>query len=171
MSKHRSIPEWLPWYRASKYKGDLTEAEKRQLDAFRMRPKHPAAMPDDLPDEVQQYIDRIQLELYVRKQRAAATRGLVFSPIGAALLLLNYKNYVVPTIWSNLGGALLLCCPWLIYWYVWRKNAEDFMPTGTPSRAAEEGIRQEWEHTYIARARSRASTDSQQDKGESVPAL
>jgi exonuclease I len=31
MWKRKRKAEWLPWYRARNYKGDLTEAEKRQL--------------------------------------------------------------------------------------------------------------------------------------------
>jgi len=47
----------LPWYRSTKYKGNLTEDEKRELDSFRYREKkhnekHPAASCDDLPNEV-----------------------------------------------------------------------------------------------------------------------
>jgi exonuclease I len=54
--RKRKAEEWLPWYRARNYKGDLTEAEKRQFDAFRMQPKHPAD--HDLPEEVRNYIIR-----------------------------------------------------------------------------------------------------------------
>ena len=71
MWKRKRKAEWLPWYRARNYKGDLTEAEKRQFDAFRMQPKHPAAQEDDLPEEVQSYIGRIEMELYDKKQEGA----------------------------------------------------------------------------------------------------
>ena len=57
--------EWLPWYRARNYEGDLTEAEKRQLDAFRMQPSHPAAKFDDLPER------GFDVSLSSNKQRAA----------------------------------------------------------------------------------------------------
>jgi hypothetical protein len=43
MWKRKPKTEWVPWYRAHDYKGDMTETEKRELDAFRMEPKHPAA--------------------------------------------------------------------------------------------------------------------------------
>jgi hypothetical protein len=39
--RKKKQPEHLPWYRARNYKGNLTEAEKRQLDFFRMQEKHP----------------------------------------------------------------------------------------------------------------------------------
>ena len=55
MVKRKRQVEHLPWYRARNYKGDLTETEKRQLDAFRKQPKHPAAEEDDLPEEVRNY--------------------------------------------------------------------------------------------------------------------
>jgi hypothetical protein len=149
MSKGKA--EWVPCYRARKYKGDLTEAEKRQLDAFRMQPNHPAATIDDLPDEVQQYVSRVELELYDKKQEAAAARAFVVSAIGAALLFLNYNGcFAAPTIWSNLGAVLLLVCPWPIYLYQWRRNAEEFMPRGASWSATAEAIRQEWELNYIA---------------------
>jgi hypothetical protein len=74
--KHKS--EWVPWYRARNYKGNLTEAEKRQFDAFRMQPRHPAATYDDLPEEVQNYIGRIEIELYDKKQEGAAGTAFVF---------------------------------------------------------------------------------------------
>jgi hypothetical protein len=41
--RRKSSSERLPWYRAPDYSGNLTEAEKRQLDAFRMQARHPAA--------------------------------------------------------------------------------------------------------------------------------
>jgi hypothetical protein len=68
--KHKA--EWLPWYRARNYKGDLTEAEKRQFDAFRVQPKHPAAQYHELPEEVQSYINRIECELYDKRQDGVA---------------------------------------------------------------------------------------------------
>jgi hypothetical protein len=43
MGRSKRRVEWLPWYRARGYNGNLTEAEKRQLDAFRAQEKHPAA--------------------------------------------------------------------------------------------------------------------------------
>src|SRR5215213_9302385 len=79
--------EWLPWYRAPNYDGDLTEAEKRELDAFRMQPKHPAARIYELPGEVQSYISKIEIELYDQKQERAAGRALVLSASGAAAVV------------------------------------------------------------------------------------
>jgi hypothetical protein len=36
-SKKTKTVKSLPWYRSPKYKGDLTEEEKRELDSFRFR--------------------------------------------------------------------------------------------------------------------------------------
>lgn len=145
--------EWLPWYRAQNFKGNLTETEKRQLDALRTQPKHPAATFDDLPGEVQQYLSGIQLELYDKKQEGAASRAFFFSAISAGLLFLNYKNCFAPDIWSNSVAVLLLVFAWFGYWHRWRKNAEEFTPKGAPWRATEEGIRQQWELSYITQMR------------------
>ena len=78
--------EWLPWYRAHDYDGDLTEHEKRQLDGFRMQPKHPAADLDNLPEEVRTYIGQIEMGLYNQKQERVVSRAFGLSGVGAALL-------------------------------------------------------------------------------------
>jgi hypothetical protein len=148
--------EWLPWYRARNYKGNLTEAEKRQLDAFRTQPKHPAATYDDLPEEAQRYLSNIQLELYDRKQDGLAGQAFLYSAIGGGLLLLNYKScFAAPDIWVNSGAVLLVIFAWVRYWWQWHKNAEEFTPKDAPWRATEEGIRKEFELNYIAWSRNK----------------
>jgi hypothetical protein len=62
--KRESSSKRLPWYRAPNYSGNLTEAEKRQLDALRMQAPHPAARYEDLPEEVQSYISGLAIEAY-----------------------------------------------------------------------------------------------------------
>ncbi len=160
MRKRKRKAERLPWYRARTYKGDMTEAEKRQLDAFRMQPKHPAAQWDDLPEEVQNYIIRIELDLYDHKQDAAAGKAMFFSAVGAAGLFLNYKGFFgAPTIWMYAGAVLLLILPWFFYRYEWNKNAEEFHPSDAPYNRTEERIREEWEVKYVVRS-SRAKRDA-----------
>jgi hypothetical protein len=150
--------EWVPWYRERKYKGDLTEAEKRELDAFRMQPEHPATSFDDLPEEVQSYISGIELELYDKKQEGAAARAILYSAIGAGLLFLNYKScFPAPDVWVDLGAVLLLGFTWFGYWRQWRRNAEEFVPTGHSWSPTEEGIRKEWELDYISHSRAKRS--------------
>jgi hypothetical protein len=154
--------EWVPWYRARNYKGNLTEAEKRQLDAFRIQAKHPAATFDDLTEEVQSYLSGIQLELYDKNQAGVAARAFLYSAIGAGMLFLNYKScFAAPTIWWNLGAVLLLICPWFVYRYQWHKNAEESTPKDAPWRATEEGIRKEWELSYIDYSRKQAATSDE----------
>jgi hypothetical protein len=154
MRRHKQ--EWLPWYRARDYKGDLSEAEKRQLDGFRTQPvQHPAARLDQLPEEVQEFIGRIELELYDHKQQEAAGFAIVYSLIVVVVLVLNYLGcFPHSTIWSYPAGALLLIATWVIYKRKWDRNAEEFLPSGddAPSRT-NEAFRQEWELNYIHSAR------------------
>jgi hypothetical protein len=160
MWKRKRKAEWLPWYRASNYKGNMTEAEKRQFDAFRMQPKHPAAQYEYLPKEVQNYINRIEYELYDHKQDGLAGKTMLASALGAWLLFLNYKSCFPPTIWSNVGGILLLIWPWFSFLTQWKKNAEEHLPSAPDApHSTEEGIRQEWELNYLVQSR-RAERDA-----------
>jgi hypothetical protein len=111
MRKSKQKVEWLPWYRTRNYKGNLTEAEKCQLDAFRTQQRHPAAQWDDLPDEVQNYIIGIKLELYDHKQDRAAGQAIIVSLSGVASLVLNYTGHVAGTPWSYICGVLLAVSP------------------------------------------------------------
>jgi tRNA (mo5U34)-methyltransferase len=61
--KRRRKPERLPWRCPQNYKGELTEAEKRRLDAFRMQPKHTSAQLDDLPEEVRDYAETLRRKI------------------------------------------------------------------------------------------------------------
>ncbi|MDP9592312.1 UNVERIFIED_ORG: hypothetical protein J2W19_004903 [Shinella zoogloeoides] len=38
--KREQRTEFLPWYRVPGFKGKVSEAEKRQFDAFRMQERH-----------------------------------------------------------------------------------------------------------------------------------
>ena len=156
--------ERLPWYRAGDPKshiiiGNIPEAVKRQLDAFRMQPKHPAAHQDDLPEEVQSYIGSIEMELYDKKQEAAVTQAMFGSVVGAGLLFANYKGWLpsISSFWSYVGAVLLLVVPWIWYWREWHKNAEEFTPEDY--HPTDEAIRREWEIKYLARSR-RAERDA-----------
>jgi hypothetical protein len=134
--------EIVPWYRSPGYKGNLTEAEKRKLDAFRMQPKHPAARNEDLPEEVQSYINRLEMEIYDFKQDKTAAQAFGLSLFGCASLYLSY--YGLPSSsspWPYAGGLLLLVIPWFVYAYQWRKNAKAFRGV----LATDEAIRFEWE--------------------------
>jgi hypothetical protein len=155
MWKRKSKSERVAWYRAPGYKGDLTEAEKRQLDAFRSERKHPAATTDELPEEVQRYIGRIELELYDAKQ-AAAGQALVLSGVGAALLGFHYIGCLSGTPLTYAFDVLLLLVPWLFYRRRWKMTADEFLPPPLDSDAlnpADEALRAEWELEFITRSR------------------
>ena len=147
----RAKEEWVPWSRARNYKGNLTEVEKREFDAFRSKPKHPAASFDELPQEVQDYINELEFELYDRKQDALQYGTLFVSAIGLAVILdyfLNILTIDTNKIYLILGGIYLIA-PWFIYREKWKKNTEEFLPSAddAPLRS-DEGIRRAWEIWY-----------------------
>ena len=151
VKKHKAKPEWLPWYRARNYKGNLTEAQKRQLDGFRAQPKHPATQEEDLPEEVQNYIGRIELELYDNKKQIVSERTLFVSLFGAAMLTLHYTGRITATPWEYAGDLLLLVVPSFFWRYYITKYGEELLPSldeGVPNQT-DEGIREEWEQAYI----------------------
>ncbi|NEJ83381.1 hypothetical protein GR268_43720 [Rhizobium leguminosarum] len=151
--KRKAKSEWLPWYRAPGYKGNLTEAQKRQLDSFRTQDRHPAASYSDLPDEVQSYISRLELENYDFKQGKAAGATLVGSAFGALMLGASYFGVNIPpanSIWSYVIAILFLIVPWFHYSWQWKRNADEFQPRGGP-RPVDEHIKQEWELAYLER--------------------
>ena len=147
MRKRKPKSECVPWYRARGYKGNLTETEKRKFDSMRMRPKHPAASWDDLPEEVQNYLSMTDLELYDMKQEKAVSKAMFLTAIGAVLTYLNYVGFFgVPVPWWRYAAcALFLAVPWLIYRHEWNKNAEALHPG---YNRIEEGIREQWELHY-----------------------
>lgn len=153
MRKSRQPTEPLPWYRERTYKGNLTEAEKRQLDAFRMQDKHPAADWNELPEEVQSYISRIEMDVYDRKQSTLAVTTIACSAAGLLLGYSAYMGYVDSSAWKYAIAAILTVAPWFFYRRQWNKNAEEFLPSDNPGRPTEEGIRQEWEMNYLAHIR------------------
>jgi len=150
MKKRDEKPEWLPWYRAQNYKGNLTEAEKRQLDVFRAQPKHSAMRTEDLPEEVQNYINQIELKLYDHRQQYAFGQAFFYRLIGAALLALHYTGCLTATPWIYAFDVLLLVSPWFFYRYRWKKNAEEFLPSEKDvPNPTDEAIRKEWELNYL----------------------
>jgi hypothetical protein len=143
--KKRKEP--LPWYRARNYKGNLTEAEKRELDSFRHREseggEHPSASYGDLPEEVQSYLSKIEIERYDLIQENLVSRCFLLSGVGL-FLLLNHFGWISLKYDSTevfLVGVFLLLAPWVYYPVKWRKNADQF--------SEHDGIRTEWELNYI----------------------
>jgi hypothetical protein len=130
-----------------KNKGNLTEAEKRELDSFRHREseggEHPSAHYDDLPEEVRSYLSKIEIERYDLIQETLVGRCFLLSGVGL-FLLLNHFGWISPKYDSTavfLAGGFLLLAPWVYYPIKWRKNADHFLER--------DGIRTEWELNYV----------------------
>lgn len=151
----KQIDPDLPWYRRPDYKGSMTEANKRKLDAIRDQEVHPATKWDDVPEDVQSYISRLEVEIYDYKQGQAFAGPAVTSVVGVCLVALMYFGFE-PTSepWRYLLGLALIVVPWFFYKRTWKANAEEFLPSGDrPASRAEEQIRQEWELDYLSRLR------------------
>src|SRR5262249_31539375 len=105
---------------------------------------------EDLPDEVQMYISKIQIELYDKIQETLVGRCFLVSAIGA-FLLLNHFGWFSPkydSIDVLVFGAVSLLAPWVYYPIKWKKNAAQFMG------ATDEAIQTEWELDYIVNKHS-----------------
>ena len=147
--QRQSSSERLPWYRAPDYSGNLTEAEKGELDAFRMQAHHPASEPE-LPEHVELCITGLQLDVYDLKQERAAVRAFTTTLVGAAILYIaHFGAGPSNSIWSYLGGLALMILPWIVYRSEWRKNAD-------ANLFVSEAILMEWELQYIANAKMAA---------------
>lgn len=145
--------EWVPWYRRKDYKGNLSEEEKRLLDSFRMKEKHPSASSGDLPNEVQSYISNIEFELYDMKQGQAAAKALVFTFVAALLVYLGYIGQLQNELLGYVGGAVLTLFAWFQYRREWRKNADEFTSKSNEKRSrTDEGILTEWELECITQS-------------------
>jgi hypothetical protein len=142
----KSPSERLPWYRAPGYSGNLTEAQKRALDSFRMLADHPAFEPE-LPEHVELCITGLQLEVYDLKQERAAVRAFTTTLVGAAILYIAHFGAAPSnSIWSYLIGIGLMILPWVVYRSEWRKNAD-------ANLFASEAILMEWELDHVANAK------------------
>lgn len=150
-TKRKQSAERLPWYRARDYTGTLTETDKRELDSFRMRENHPAATYESLPPEVQSYISKIELEYYDEKQGALVLPTLVVTAFGGYFLVRYILGYDEGSLWGYGSSIALLVLPWIYYARAWRKNADEFSPSGFS--ATDEAIQREWELEYIVNKR------------------
>ncbi|MGO7306897.1 hypothetical protein ACCS91_23690 [Rhizobium ruizarguesonis] len=128
--------------------------EKRQLDAFRMQERHPAATVGDLPEEVRLYIARLELENYDFKQEQAVGGNTIASLLGAVTLGVCYFGVhiqPVDSIWLYFIGLFLMISPWFHYRWAWNRNADALFPQrhGGPN-LTDENIRKEWELEFLA---------------------
>jgi len=166
MNKMADKNEWVPWYRRSNYKGNLSEEEKRILDSFRLEEKHPATSYEDLPNEVQGYINRIELELYDKTQDSVAGKAFILTLVAAFLVFLAYEDLSYNSFLTYVLGAMLFLFACFQYWRDWNKNANDLFPKEdkAPNRT-DEGIQAEWELDYIVRLKRQKQPERQQDLG------
>lgn len=156
--------DWVPWYRRKDYKGNLSEEEKRALDSFRFEERHPATSYEDLPEDVQKYISRIELELYDKKQEIAAGKAFTLTGIAAFLIYLIYIDNAYYSPVAYVFSAAIVFFAWLNYRREWNKNANELFPKedGAPSHI-DEGIQSEWEQDYIVRLREQKDEDPTKD--------
>jgi hypothetical protein len=146
LRSRKSSSERLPWYRARGYSGNLTEAEKRELDGFRMQADHPAYQ-YELPEHVELCITGLQVEAYDLKQERAAVRAFTTTLVGAAVLYIaHFGAGPSNSIWSYLIGIGLMILPWVVYRSEWRKNAD-------ANLFVSEAILMEWELEHVANAK------------------
>lgn len=145
--KKKSGSEKLPWYRDPNYKGNVTEYQKRQLDAFRMQPKHPAASYDNLPDEVQTYIIGLEIELHDAKTQAAFNTAATRTVFGGLLLYFTYDS--TRSIWWLVLAAGVLV--WI--WFQCYRETKQEDEKSSDYKRTDELIRQEWELKYLSHHR------------------
>lgn len=139
------------WYRAKTYKGKMTERQKRHLDAVRLQDQHPATSFAMLPEDVQNYISRIELELFDAKKSEIFWSSAVVFVSGAFIL---YKEFLGSAAASGLSIAMgvLLMIFSALYWSInSRKLSNAFLPDSDWAGPTNEGIRQEWEIEYLSR--------------------
>jgi len=139
--------EKLPWYRDPNYTGNLTEYQKRQLDAFRMQPKHPAASEEDLPEEVQNYITSRETELHDTKMQGAFNTAATLIIFVGLLLYFTYDSSRSSWQFVFAVGALV----WI--WFEWHRKTKQEGEKYSDYERTDELIRQEWELKYLSRHR------------------
>ncbi|HME86356.1 MAG TPA: hypothetical protein VKG91_17875 [Roseiarcus sp.] len=111
-----------------------------------MQARHPAYQYGDLPEHVESYIARLEIEAHDLRQERVAARVFATTLVGAAILYVTHFG-VGPSdsIWGYLLGLALIILPWIVYRSEWRKNADAF--------SAYEGILMEWELDYVTKAK------------------
>ena len=153
--RRKKKAEGLPWCRQPSYLGKMSEAQKRILNSLRMKPTHPAATTNDLPEEVVSYINRIECDVYNLRQETLAIRTIVVSLVGAAWINICYFGPPPETGWTYIIGAGLLVTPWFVCAYEWNKAVQQHASSDHEPgclNTTDEGILQEWELNYIHRS-------------------
>lgn len=151
--------EWLPWYRQKGYKGDLTEDEKKYLDAFTLMPEHPAASEDSLPEEVRDYIADLEFQLHDTKRDTLYLQALVSMGVGAYCVY----EAALGDAWTGsplsylIGFSLIFYTPFYLRKETRRLSNELLLKTetGGPETTSDVGIRRHWDMMAISRYRRR----------------
>jgi hypothetical protein len=107
-----------------------------------------------LPEEVQSYISKIEIEFYDQIQGSLAVSCMLVSVFGLVLIL-NYFDWMPFRPQSTIAlvlGAVFLCWPWVHYYFKWKRNADQYLDL----HRAGEGIRSEWEVNYVVDRKSKA---------------
>lgn len=146
---------WIPWYRRQDYKGDLSEKEKRILDSFHSEAKHPAAPYESLPDEVQEYINSLEFELFQNNKDEAIITALFATAITVIILCITYKGnlfYEAPIYGICLAALISI---WVKYYKKLKNIDERNLPIrdDAPSQS-DEGIQMQYELNYIVRLKN-----------------
>lgn len=150
--------EWLPWYRQKDYKGDLTEAEKRQLDAFRASGEHPSANPGSLPEEVKGYISNIESEKYDRKSDSRFHNTVMITVAGLQMIYIFYLRHDEYRVFGYIIIPILIALFWWQNHLESVRDLDDYLPPPGSDKPfpTDEGIRREWELRYIFESRQAA---------------
>ena len=151
--KKPSLSERLPWYRDKRYTGTLTEKDKRLLDSFRLQEEHPAAKYSDLPEEVQSYINELEIAVYDAKQGNLVMWCAFVSLMGILGIL---REYWYPTWYGPLNYILaagFVVGPWLYYRWKFKENANEFMPMEDPAFPTNEALKRYWDIQCISMSR------------------
>jgi hypothetical protein len=119
------------------------------LDAFRLEEDHPSASYETLPEEVQNYINSLEIQIYDAKQ-SGLFWGCAFVSFMGGISIQRWWQY--PDSYGPftlIVGVIVFTGAWIIWYYQQKKNARDFLPDDDPSRPTDEAIRKHWELNYL----------------------
>jgi hypothetical protein len=153
--------EWVPWYRRKGYAENLTEPDKRVLDGFRADGKHPAVALEDLPEEAQGYIVKLEIDVYDLQQNAVVGRGFAATGIGAFLLFGAYHEIGWGAPWLGyILGPLIIGVGWIKCFRDHKKNAANLWieqlwskGDGMPFSVTHEKLQEHWDLAHLANLR------------------
>ncbi len=155
--------KFVPWYRQKSYHGNLSEEEKRHLDAFYQLDQHPAVYHGDLPEEASRYINELECELHQERQDSAVTKFFAMIGIGLAVFYVTYNGLGWLGNIGYLVGAVIIVFALYQYYQAHSRNSDWFMPKyegdNAPVSLTEEKLFEHWDLDEITRYRSRGRQD------------